>query len=139
MMAFNLEAKTPPEMLETEDRKARLERYARRDRAVCEVLAAYLSRQLISSCTFREFYERALFETDPRAVRRLIFQGEDRIYGDLEDRQKFLRLPEQDILKLEEAIGILMPLLRRGKLPAVAKAHALSLRRATTGRLTSGI
>ncbi|MEI7511867.1 MAG: hypothetical protein WCK01_00180 [Candidatus Uhrbacteria bacterium] len=124
-----------------DDRKSRMERYALRWKALVDVLGAYLSDQLIRQPAFRQFYERALVEMDINVICRLLFAEREEWLSrrKLADRQRALGLPKEDILGLEDVLQQLLPQLRRGKLANVAKAHSLATRRATSGRLTTGI
>lgn len=133
MMALNLEdaEEASSDTADHDDRKARLARYAARDKLVHEILAAYFARRLRVDPSFRADYERMLVETDPWRVCRLIFsdQEEQSCRGYVMARQKNLRLPQNEALTLEEALSQILPLLRRGKLSAVAEAHASAILR----------
>jgi len=119
-----------------DDRPLRFRRYAQRDGMLETRLVRYLEERLIADPGFRTAYERSLIETEGAILCRLLFSGRDEwaCRKDLADRQQ--DFPAQDVLRLEEALAQLFPKLRRGKFPAVAKAHALAIRRAANGRLT---
>jgi hypothetical protein len=123
-----------------DDRNERLHRYALRDKSLERIVSEYLADQLIRQPSFLRIFERALYETDGRTIGKLLFNdgSEWRCRRAISDRQeKALKLAEHEILGLDEALEQLMPKLRRGKLPVVARAHATALLRATTGRLRS--
>lgn len=105
-------------LLPPDDRKARFARYAMRDKLIQRLLAAYIVKQLHRYPRFRPLYERALLETDGHAACHLLFSEieEEDFRRQFMAQQKVLKLPELDVLRLEEAVTQTLPMMRRGKL-----------------------